>query len=207
MVRNIPGTNPVNNDYFLEDDVVSLAKGMLGMRLVTLVDGVLTSGIISETEAYGGATDKASHAYGGRHTKRTRIMYEQGGCIYVFLCYGIHSLFNIVTNVAGIPDAVLVRGIIPDEGVETMKQRRNMKNERLLANGPGKLSQAMAIHYRYSGLELNQQENGFKVWIEEGRKTDPDDIITDVRVGIDYAEEDALLPWRFILKKAHFKKK
>ncbi len=202
MEQNIPGKNLTNKNFFLSDDVVATARNMLGKRLVTIKDGVLTSGIISETEAYGGITDKASHAYGGRRTNRTEVMFREGGCIYVYLCYGIHSLFNVVTNQKDIPDAVLVRGVIPEKGKETMMERRNTANERILADGPGKLSQAMGIHHRYSGIELNTAfEDGFRVWIEYTDIKVDELIEPGKRVGIDYAGDDALLPWRFKLKK------
>ncbi len=208
MEQNIPGKNLTNKNFFLSDDVVATARNMLGKRLVTIKDGVLTSGIISETEAYGGISDKASHAYGGRRTNRTEVMFWEGGCIYVYLCYGIHSLFNIVTNHQGIPDAVLVRGVIPEKGKETMMERRKTANERILADGPGKLSQAMGIHHRYSGMELNtSSEDGFKVWIEDTDIKMNVSVESGKRVGIDYAGDDALLPWRFKLKKSPLGKK
>lgn len=207
MGQLISGRKMINEDFFLEDKVEVLARKMIGMRLVTRKEGVLTSGIISETEAYGGRTDKASHAYGGRYTRRTEIMYKPGGHIYIYLCYGIHSLFNIVTNHEGIPDAILVRGIIPEQGIAHMHERRKVKNKKMLADGPGKLSQAMGIHYHYSGIKLGEESAGFKVWLEEGEQVVEQNILTDVRVGIDYAEEDVHRPWRYQLKKAHFSSK
>lgn len=204
MVQNTTGNSKLDKSFFLSDDVVQVARDLLGKRLLTLQNGALTSGIIIETEAYRGVTDKASHAYGGRRTKRTGIMYHEGGCIYVYLCYGIHSLFNIVTNKAGIPDAVLIRGLIPEKGLDEMMGRRNTANKRILTDGPGKLSQAMAIHHSYSGIELGSKLNGFSVWIEQGY-TDISGLITSgPRIGVDYAGDDALLPWRFKLKKLTF---
>src|SRR5258708_4472900 len=88
--------------YYLQPNVVKLAKDLIGKVLVSKIDNILTSGIITETEAYNGIIDKASHAFGGRRTDRTEVMYSQGGISYVYLCYGIHNLFNIVTNVKDI---------------------------------------------------------------------------------------------------------
>ena len=97
--------------FYQSDDVVFLARSLLGKSLLTFLDGKLTGGIITETEAYAGINDKASHAYGGRKTKRTEVMYREGGVCYVYLCYGIHYLFNVVTGKKDVPHAVLIRGI------------------------------------------------------------------------------------------------
>ena len=110
------------NDYYLQTDVVAVARDLIGKVLFTRIGGQVCAGIISETEAYAGETDKASHAYGGRNT-RTRVMYEKGGISYVYLCYGIHHLFNIVTNTSGVPHAVLIRGIYPFVNVEAMLEK------------------------------------------------------------------------------------
>jgi len=201
MDQNTSGKRKLDKAFFLSDDVVQVARDLIGKRLLTLQNGTLTSGIISETEAYGGVSDKASHAYGDRRTKRTEIMYHEGGCIYVYLCYGIHSLFNVVTNKEGIPDAVLIRGVIPEKGMDEMLRRRNTTNKRILADGPGKLSQAMGIHHSYSGIELGSKLNGFSVWMEQGYTSISGLITSGPRIGIDYAGDDALLPWRFKLKK------
>lgn len=182
--------------FFLGEDVVHLAKQLIGKRLVTHLDGQLTSGIISETEAYGGVTDKASHAYGGRHTERTKTMYAVGGTTYVYLCYGIHNLFNVVTNQEGIPHAILIRGIVPDAGIDLMKERRKFTKTKGLADGPGKLSKAMGID-----LTLNNHDLfGEQIWIEESGHEVSDNLIKATpRIGIDYAEEHKDLPWRFLL--------
>ena len=184
--------------YYLQDDVVSIAHDLIGKELVTCFDGLYTSGIISETEAYKGVADKASHAYNSRRTARTEIMFGKGGTAYVYLCYGIHSLFNVVTNVAGTPHAILIRGIIPKQGIDIMLKRRNKKQQdKTLASGPGTVAKAMGIHYSHSGLSLS----GNKIWIQNGIRVDDSEIETTPRIGIDYAEEDALLPYRFLWKK------
>lgn len=207
MAKSIDGKQKLNNSFFEQQDVVHIARQLLGKRLVTENQGVRTAGIISETEAYAGRTDKASHAWNGRYTSRTATMYGRGGSIYVFLCYGIHSLFNIVTNKKGVPDAVLIRGVIPTEGMAAMLQRRKAeKVTASLADGPGKVSQALGIHYSYTGMMLDEEQEGFRVWVEEGQSLHPGDVAAAPRIGIDYAKEDADLPWRFYIKKAHRKR-
>ena len=138
--------------YYQNQDVNSIAIDLLGKYLFTSIDGIVTAGIIVETEAYKGAEDKASHAYGGRFTNRTQIMYEDGGVSYVYLCYGIHHLFNVVTGPKGIPHAVLIRGLEPIEGLDQMLMRRGMTSLKPnLTAGPGALAQAMGIDKRLNG--------------------------------------------------------
>lgn len=183
--------------YYLKDDVIALAKSFLGKFLLTKIDGVVTGGIITETEAYNGVTDKASHAYGGLRTTRTEVMYSEGGISYVYLCYGVHYLFNIVTNLKNIPHAVLIRGIFPLIGKREMLRRTGKpKNGYQLTNGPGKLSKALSITAQQNGFLLN----GNAVWIEDrGINCDTSEIVTSKRIGVAYAGEDALLPYRFEL--------
>lgn len=181
--------------YYLEPNVVKLAKDLLGKVLVTREGKTITSGIITETEAYNGIVDKASHAYGNRRTNRTEIMFKEGGTSYVYLCYGIHYLFNVVTNVKDHPHAVLIRAIQPLQGKEIILRRRGVaKPDKKLCVGPGKVSQALGIDLEYNGLDLT----GDKIWIEDtGIKIKPKDILVGPRIGVDYAEEDAKLPYRF----------
>jgi DNA-3-methyladenine glycosylase len=188
--------------FYIRPDVVQVARELLGKQLFTSMDGIITSGIICETEAYAGITDKASHAYGGRRTQRTEIMYARGGTAYIYLCYGIHSLFNVVTNVKDIPHAVLIRGIIPVEGIGTMLQRaEKVKVTKNFGTGPGNVSKILGIHYSHSGLDLlkRPENNGNPaIWIEDnGIRMNPALIKSSPRVGVDYAGEDALLPYRF----------
>ena len=188
--------------FFLRPDVVQVARDLLGKKLVTRIDGELTSGIICETEAYAGVTDRASHAFGDRRTARTEVMYARGGTAYVYLCYGIHSLFNIVTNEAGIPHAVLIRGIIPLKGTEIMLRRSGKgKISKNFGTGPGKVAKILGIHYSHSGLDLVSppgNNDGPSIWIEDaGRLVQPAQITCGPRVGVDYAGEDALLPYRY----------
>lgn len=181
--------------FYQQADVLEISRQLLGKYLFTHEQGVVTGGMIVETEAYRAPEDRASHAYGMRKTKRNAVMYETGGCSYVYLCYGIHSLFNVVTNSEGIPHAVLIRAIEPSVGIETMLQRRGRtKIEKSLTAGPGALTQALGIRQIDNGLSLN----GPRLWIEDrGILIQPEEILESARVGIAYAGEDALLPWRF----------
>jgi DNA-3-methyladenine glycosylase len=187
----------LEKDFYLQTDVVKIARDLLGKYLCTCFDGEITSGIITETEAYEGASDKASHAYGNRRTNRTEIMFKEGGIAYVYLCYGMYSLFNVVSNTADVPHAVLIRRIKAVDGIEKMKERykqQDMKNFPL--NGPGKLTKALGIHYSHSGIDLQSNQ----IWIEDrGTELNNKNIITTTRIGIAYAKEDALLPYRFLL--------
>lgn len=184
--------------FYQQEDVTSLAVQLLGKQLFTLIDGKLTGGTIVETEAYNGILDKASHAYNGRYTPRTKTMYEPGGISYVYLCYGIHHLFNVVTNTKNNPHAVLIRGLEPTYGISTMLERRNMQSiaPRITA-GPGALAKALGIDKNLNAKDLL----GDEIWIEDsGLHFTPDQIIAAPRVGVDYAEDHALLPWRFYIK-------
>ncbi len=197
-------------EFYLRNDVVAVARDLLGKVLVTVSQGVLTSGIITETEAYQGVTDRASHASGGRFTQRTEVMYRNGGTAYVYLCYGIHSLFNVVTNRNGIPHAVLIRSIVPYSGIETMLARVGKKAPaKDMGNGPGKVSKLLGIHYNISGLPLtdngkdDDRTNDFLIRIEQGPTTpEKNDIEVSTRIGVDYAGDDAFLPFRFRYKKS-----
>ncbi len=182
----------------MQSDTLKLAKELLGMLLITRFDGIETAGIIVETEAYLGETDRASHAFGGKRTARTETMYLPGGHAYVYLCYGIHHLFNIVTHRENIPHAILVRALEPVAGIETMLLRRNKeKVDFSLTRGPGSLSQAMGIRKSHSGILLQQQSI-----IIAGGANPVKKIETEAgpRIGVDYAGEDALLPYRFSIK-------
>lgn len=190
---------PVPNSFFCGEDVVSIAREMIGMKIFTKSEGEIVGGIITETEAYAGVTDRASHAFGGRRTQRTEIMYCEGGTVYVYLCYGIHSLLNIVTNNINIPHAVLIRGIEPILGELLMLQRlKKEKRQQKTFYGPGNVAKALNIHYTQSGIKLAEPDNDFSIWIEPAdNEVQPAEIVAVQRVGVDYAGEDALLPWRF----------
>ena len=187
----------LSRDFYLRDDVVAIGCDLLGKVLCTRFNGELTKAIIVETEAYAGVTDKASHAYGDRRTRRTEPIYGQGGTAYVYLCYGLHHLFNVVTNQAEIPHAVLIRAGIPMSGTERMLKRRNKaKADKTLLAGPGSLAKALGITTDHTGISLM---NGH-IWIEDQDvEIIADSVRVGPRVGVDYAGDDALRPYRFRL--------
>lgn len=187
-------------EFFQTSNVVKLARQLVGYRLNTFIDNKLTSGIITETEAYAGKGDKACHAHLGRFTKRTAVMYQPGGIAYIYLCYGIHHLFNIVTNTKGHADAILIRAFEPEGGLETMLERRGKpKVDKTLTSGPGNVSQALGLHKSHNQTSVCSND----IWLE---KTDISsiEIKATTRIGIDYAEEDAQLPWRFYDKTSKY---
>lgn len=190
----------LDRSFYLRTDVVQVARDLLGKVLVTDLPEGRTAAVITETEAYAGAPDKASHASGGRRTARNEPMYAEGGTAYVYLCYGIHHLFNVVTHGAGTPHAVLVRAVHPLEGIDLMTARRG--RVRFSTGGPGTLSQALGIHTTRSGTDLL----GDRIWIEDRGITAPvKHIVVGPRVGVDYAGEDALLPYRFRIAPSHLR--
>jgi DNA-3-methyladenine glycosylase len=184
--------------FYTRKDVVKISRELLGKVLVTEIGGHYTSGIIVETEAYAGPTDKACHAYLHRNTKRTAPMFLEGGLAYIYLIYGMYHLFNIVTHEAGQPYAVLVRAIQPLDGVDTMLERRGLPTlSPQLTAGPGTLSIALGIKKSLSGESLQ----GPHIWLEDrGIKVPKKDIVATTRVGVAYAAEDALLPYRFLIR-------
>ena len=186
----------LTKDYFLTDDVLAIARDLLGKHLFTNVGGQLTGGLICEVEAYIGTSDRASHAYGGRRTRRNEMMYHEGGVAYVYLCYGMHHLLNFVTNTDGIPDAILIRGIIPTHGEELMLQRTGKRKvTHDIGIGPGKVSKLLGLTVADNGLSLC----GDTLWIEDRKLVVPPKCIkVTSRIGVDYAGEDALLPYRFV---------
>jgi DNA-3-methyladenine glycosylase len=181
--------------FYLQDDVLHIARALLGKVLFTRIGGRITGGIITETEAYRGPEDKASHAYNNRRTPRTKTMFQTGGIAYIYTCYGIHQLLNVVTNVKDIPHAVLIRALYPTHGLDAMSKRRNKKPlDPVLAKGPGSLTQALGITKEHNGIPLDDHP----LWIEETSLAIPSHLIQATpRIGIDYAAEHALLPWRF----------
>lgn len=184
--------------FYQNDDVNALALQLLGKRLFTRIDGQVTGGIIVETEAYKGVEDKASHAYGGRFTDRTKVMYENGGLSYVYLCYGIHHLFNVVTGPAATPHAVLIRGLEPLTGLELMMERRGMSVLKPnITAGPGALAKAMGIDRLLNAKDLTGEE----IWIEDALPGwNITEAVAGPRIGVDYAGDHALLPWRYYVK-------
>lgn len=192
MSKKLPRT------FYERDEVVQISRELIGKFLCTNINGIQTAGMIVETEAYNGRTDRACHAFPDVRTSRTETLYGPPGKAYVYLCYGIHHLFNVVTNSEGLADAILVRAIKPISGIDEMLERRNKnKVEVTVSNGPGKLSQALGINTRHDKKDMQSNE----IWIEDRNiEIVENQIISGTRIGVDYAGEDAKLPWRFCLK-------
>lgn len=164
------------------------------MKLISNFNGQRTAGIICETEAYCGTNDRGCHAFNGRKTPRTEIMFEAGGVAYIYLCYGIHHLFNVVTHAAGEPHAILIRAIEPLEGIETMLERRGLKIRRAdIAGGPGLVSQCLGFTTSHNGISLLDEV----VWIEAPLTPAPFEIIESPRVGMNFSGPYKNVPWRF----------
>lgn len=197
---NPPKDKKLPVSFFLRPDVVQISRELLGHYLFTRVGNQpLTGGIIVETEAYAGVRDRASHAYGNRRTRRTDVMFRQGGVAYVYLCYGLHALFNIVTNVECVPDALLIRAIEPIHGIEIMLRRRNKKQlDRSLTAGPGALSEALGIGLCHSGTSVV----GDEIWLGAGVSIGPNQVEAGPRVGVQYAGPDAKRHWRFRVRNS-----
>jgi DNA-3-methyladenine glycosylase len=187
----------LSKDFYQSYDVLGLAKALLGKVLVSAIGQQRCAGIIVETEAYRGADDRACHAYQYRRTPRTEVMFQGAGCAYIYLCYGIHHLFNVVAGAEGQPDAILVRALEPIENLELMlERRRTQKVSPTLCGGPGALSQALGLHTRYSGASLFG--SNAEIWIEDQDIQVPHyQISTGTRVGVQYAGTCAKRPWRF----------
>ena len=184
--------------FYTRPNVVTVARELLGKLLVVPArNGVRVSGKIVEVEAYRGPEDRAAHSYGGRRTRRTETMYGVGGTAYVFFVYGMYNQFNVVTNTADNPHAVLIRALEPVEGMELMRRRRPGKTDHNLTNGPGKLCIALGINRKLDAADLL----GHKVWLEEGERIPRSRILAGPRIGIDYAEEWVDKPWRFWIKE------
>lgn len=188
--------------FYRRDDVVWIARNLLGKILCSRIEGTYTSGRITETEAYCGRNDKACHANNGTRTDRTETMYRPGGVAYVYLCYGIHHLFNVVTNVKGKADAVLIRAIEPVDGKKAMLKHRDMDEIKpSLTAGPGRLTQALGITTDFDGCNLC----GPKIWIEDRGFTVADSQIqASPRIGVEYAGDHAERPWRLFLKNSRW---
>jgi DNA-3-methyladenine glycosylase len=188
--------------FYQRDNVLEIAKELLGKILVTKRNGVVTSGRIVECEAYNGIVDRASHAYDGRRTNRNEIMYASGGVAYVYLCYGIHHLFNVVTNAGDVPHAILIRALEPLQGIDLMLKRAGKKKfDYTLTKGPGNLSKALGIFTKHSGISL-LDKNLFIA--EDDFVLGKRNIICSPRIGVDYAGSHAKLPYRFYIKENPF---
>ncbi len=190
----------LQKEFYTRDNVVDVARDLLGKVLCSRIDGFLTKAVITETEAYAGIDDRASHAYGGRRTRRTEPMYAEGGIAYVYLCYGIHHLFNVVTGGAENPLAVLIRAGLPLAGIDEILARRGKTRVgRTLLAGPGSLTQALGIRTGHTGTSLS----GNRIWIEDhGMDVSNEAIVAGPRIGVDYAGDDAARPYRLVLDTA-----
>lgn len=189
-------------EFYERDDVVQIAMDLLGKILVTKFDGNITSGRIVETEAYIGHTDRASHSYNGRRTARNEHMYAAPGISYVYICYGIHHLFNVVTNKKNIPDAVLIRAVEPLLGVAKMLERTKKKElDATLTKGPGNVGKALGISKGHSGLNL--RSNTLFIAGDDTSFND-NQIGTSKRIGVEGAREAALYEYRFYVRGNQF---
>ena len=188
----------LDQSFYLRPNVLKIANELLGKILVTNWSGIVTSGRIVECEAYNGIVDKASHATGGRRTARNEIMYGLGGFSYVYLCYGIHHLFNVVTNLKDTPHAILIRALEPIDGIDEMLLRTGKKKlDFTLTKGPGNVSKALGIYTKHNGIFLSDE----KLYIaDDGKKYKRNEIVASPRIGVDYAGEDAKLLYRFNVK-------
>jgi DNA-3-methyladenine glycosylase len=188
--------------FYQRKNVLTIGKQLLGKLLCTYIDGYETIGRIVETEAYNGVVDKASHAFGGKRTARTQIMYAPGGIAYVYLCYGIHYLFNVVTNIQDVPQAVLIRAVEPVVGMDIMLQR--MKKKQLdfsIGRGPGNVSKALGINTGHTGISLAGETIHLA---DDNNHIRPSWIVCTPRIGVDYAGADALLPYRFFDNRSSY---
>ena len=188
--------------FYNRNKVWQIAEELIGKILVTNFDGKLTAGRIVETEAYNGIYDKASHSFNNKRTTRNEVMYSASGVSYVYICYGIHHLFNVVTNKKNIPDAVLIRAIEPVIGIDIMLNRTHKKqNDFTVTKGPGNLSKALGISKRNSKIILTDKN---QFLCDDGFVFKKNDIIVSQRIGVESAGADALLPYRFFVKNNQY---
>jgi DNA-3-methyladenine glycosylase len=198
VTKRVTKKTKLPREFYTRPNVLTVARDLLGKLLVVPAENERrVSGMIVEVEAYRGPEDRASHAYGGRRTRRTETMYGQGGVAYVYFVYGMYYQFNVVSNVADVPHAILVRALEPVEGIEIMRERRHSHPDHNLTNGPGKLCIALGIDRALDNADLL----GNRVWLEEFQRVSPRRIARGPRIGIDYAEEWIDKPWRFWLRE------
>lgn len=189
--------------FYNRKDVVNIAKELLGKVVVTNISGKVTSGRIVETEAYVAHIDRASHAFAGKRTARNEHMYSIGGTAYVYICYGIHQMLNVVTNKKDIPDAILIRAIEPIKGIDVMLKRAGKTvPDHTLTKGPGNVGRVLGISKVHSGTNLL----GDEIYIYEDEASNiPENVIgISKRIGIESAAADALLPYRFYVRGNKF---
>ncbi|MCF6408888.1 DNA-3-methyladenine glycosylase [Pseudalkalibacillus salsuginis] len=192
-----------NIKQLFNKETLELANNLLGMELVHDTEYGEIAGKIVEVEAYKGPEDKAAHSFGGRRTTRTEVMYGEPGHVYMFLIYGMHHCFNVVSGPIGKPEAVLVRALEPTSGIDQMllnrygeKPKYTKTHHKNLTNGPGKLCRALGLNMGHYGLPINQSE----IQLRPYENIKESDITVGPRVNIDYAEEHVNLPWRFSIR-------
>jgi DNA-3-methyladenine glycosylase len=202
LISRIRKLEKLPKAFYERTDVVAITKELLGKVLVSDFENQLTAGRIVEAEAYNGPYDKAAHSYNNRRTRRTEVMYKSGGVAYIYLCYGIHQMFNIVTNLQDAPNAILIRALEPLAGIDIMLARtKKSKASYDLTRGPGNVAKALGLHTSQSGMSLQSDELYLAY---DGIKYEEEKVIATPRVGVDYAAEDALLPYRFIVKDSKY---
>jgi DNA-3-methyladenine glycosylase len=187
----------MNPSFYLRTDVVQIARDLIGCHLVTNIDGYYTAGRITETEAYRAPDDRACHAWNNRRTARTEVLFWEGAYAYIYLCYGIHHLFNVVTAPRDTAHAVLIRAIEPTEGVEIMlKRRKKTQITPALTTGPGAMAQALGLTTALNRQYLPDPDSPIRI---EPRlpNFEENTIGAAARIGVDYAGECAAWPWRF----------
>lgn len=197
-----PPFQKLPRSFYDRPDVILIAQELLGKIVVSHINDVFTSGRIVETEAYVAFTDRASHSYGGKRTARNEHMYAAPGTAYIYICYGIHQMLNVVTNKKGIPDAVLIRAIQPIDGIETMLKRTHKKElDHSLTRGPGNVGKALGIYKHFSGVFLldNQIYLG-----DDGYVPTVNEIGISKRIGVEGAGTDAEKPYRFYIRNNPF---
>lgn len=190
-------------EFYNRTDVVEITRELMGKVLITNFNDELTSGRIIEAEAYEGVVDRASHAYNGRRTARTEVMFGEPGRGYIYLCYGIHHMFNVVTNTTGVPHAILIRAVEPVAGIDIMRRRtgKSAESDYTLTSGPGNVCKALGIYTRDSGISLLSH----RIYIaDDGFRFKPKDILATPRIGVKYAGDDASLLYRFIVKENRY---
>ncbi|MEO6132550.1 MAG: DNA-3-methyladenine glycosylase [Saprospiraceae bacterium] len=190
--------------YYASHDVNFLAKDLLGKFLCTRIDGIYTCGKIVETEAYRGPDDQAAHSYNNRRTPRNEVMYGHPGIAYVYICYGMHHLMNVVTASKNHAHAVLIRALEPEDGIVDMAIRRHMdKADVRLTKGPGALSVAFGLNSSMTGTSLYSPSTN--IWIEDrGIIFMDSDICVSKRIGVAGAGEAADWPWRYFVKGCRY---
>ena len=190
--------NKLPQRFFQREDVLQIAIELLGKDLYTNIGGQLCGGKIVETEAYRGPDDRGSHAYNGRRTPRNEMMYQEGGLVYMYICYGIHDMLNIVSGKKGMSHAILIRALEPHTGIDIMRERRKIFNkDQRLCQGPGALARAMGLNKAHNGIDLQDDV----VWITDtGKKYSADEILASPRIGMNFEGPYKLIPWRFYLK-------